>query len=80
MARYFDSEVYRIILVDQRGCGKSIPLGNLVDNNTNALMEDFEKVREHLGIDRWQVYGGSWGSTLTLAYAVSTFSFMNLCH
>ena len=71
MARYFDPKVYRIVLVDQRGCGDSTPFANLVDNTTYDSVRDFEKVREKLNIERWQVFGGSWGSTLSLVYAVS---------
>jgi proline iminopeptidase len=67
--RYFDPRRYRIVLFDQRGCGKSRPHANLVDNTTWHLVSDIEALREHLGIDRWQVFGGSWGSTLALAYA-----------
>lgn len=69
MRRYFNPERYRIVLFDQRGCGKSKPHAELEDNNTWALVDDMEKLRAHLGIDRWQVFGGSWGSTLALAYA-----------
>ncbi|WP_425407808.1 prolyl aminopeptidase [Hyphococcus sp.] len=69
MRRYFDPARYRIVLFDQRGCGKSRPHAELEDNNTWALVDDMEKLRAHLGIDRWQVFGGSWGSTLALAYA-----------
>jgi proline iminopeptidase len=72
MARYFDPKVYKVVLVDQRGCGDSVPFANLVDNTTYDSIRDFEKVREKLGIEKWQVFGGSWGSTLSLAYAVST--------
>ncbi len=67
--RYHDPEAYRIIVFDQRGCGKSTPYASLVDNTTWHLVEDIEKLREHLGIERWQVFGGSWGSTLALSYA-----------
>src|SRR4051812_49337004 len=67
--RFFDPKHYRIVLFDQRGCGKSTPHASLVDNTTWDLVADTEKVREHLGIERWQVFGGSWGSTLALAYA-----------
>ncbi len=67
--RFFDPAVYRIILFDQRGCGKSTPHASLVDNTTWHLVADMEALREHLGIARWQVFGGSWGSTLGLAYA-----------
>lgn len=66
-----DPERYRIILFDQRGCGKSTPYAELTDNTTWDLVADIEKLRQHLGIDRWQVVGGSWGSTLALAYAVT---------
>lgn len=69
MRRYFDPEKYKIIVFDQRGCGKSQPHAELEDNTTWALIEDMEKLRSHLGIERWQVFGGSWGSTLALAYA-----------
>lgn len=67
--RFFDPSKYRIVLFDQRGCGKSTPYASLVDNTTWHLVGDMEKLREHLGIERWQVFGGSWGSTLGLAYA-----------
>lgn len=67
--RYFDPKKYRVIMVDQRGCGRSRPFANLEQNTTWDLVEDFEKVRKHLGIDKWAVFGGSWGSTLGLAYA-----------
>ena len=60
---------YRIILFDQRGCGKSTPHAELRENTTWDLVADMERLREHLGIERWQVLGGSWGSTLALAYA-----------
>ena len=70
MARYFDPKVYKIVLVDQRGCGDSVPFANLVDNTTYDSVRDFEKVRGKLGIKKWQLFGGSWGSTLALAYAV----------
>ena len=67
--RFFDPKHYRIVLFDQRGCGKSTPHASLVDNTTWDLVADTEKLREHLGIAQWQVFGGSWGSTLALAYA-----------
>jgi len=67
--RFFDPSAYRIVLFDQRGCGKSTPHASLDDNTTWALVGDMERIREHLGIDRWVVFGGSWGSTLALAYA-----------
>jgi proline iminopeptidase len=69
MRRFFDPRAYRIVLFDQRGCGKSTPHASLVDNTTWHLVSDIEALRLHLGIDRWQVFGGSWGSTLALAYA-----------
>lgn len=71
MARFFNPKVYYIILVDQRGCGKSKPTAELRENTTKDLIGDFEKVREMLNIDKWQVFGGSWGSTLTLAYSIA---------
>jgi proline iminopeptidase len=67
--RFFDPKRYRIVLFDQRGCGRSRPHASLVDNTTWHLVEDIERLREHLGIARWLVFGGSWGSTLALAYA-----------
>ena len=67
--RFFDPAAYRIVLFDQRGCGKSTPHAELRENTTWDLVADMERVREHLGIGRWQVFGGSWGSTLALAYA-----------
>ncbi len=67
--RFFDPEAYRIILFDQRGCGKSRPHASLEENTTWDLVDDLEKIREFLGIERWVVFGGSWGSTLALAYA-----------
>jgi proline iminopeptidase len=67
--RFFDPAVYRIVLFDQRGCGKSTPHAELTDNTTWDLVADIERLREQLVIDRWQVFGGSWGSTLALAYA-----------
>ncbi len=69
MRRYFDPALYKIIVFDQRGCGRSTPHACLEDNTTWALVEDMEKIRTHLGLDHWQVFGGSWGSTLALAYA-----------
>ena len=67
--RFFDPRAYRIILFDQRGCGRSTPHACLDDNTTWHLVQDMETLRETLRIDRWQVFGGSWGSTLALAYA-----------
>ena len=69
MRRLHDPERYRIILFDQRGCGKSTPHAELNENTTWDLVADMERIRTHLGIDKWQVFGGSWGSTLGLAYA-----------
>jgi len=68
--RYFDPKVYRIVLIDQRGCGKSTPPACLEQNTTWDLVSDIEKLREHLKIDKWVVFGGSWGSTLSLAYSI----------
>lgn len=67
--RFFDPEVYRIVLFDQRGCGKSTPHAELTGNTTWCLVADIETIRRHLGIEQWVVFGGSWGSTLGLAYA-----------
>lgn len=67
--RFFDPERYRIILFDQRGSGRSAPHAELVGNTTQALVADMEQIREHLGIDKWLLFGGSWGSTLSLVYA-----------
>ena len=67
--RFFDPERYRIVLFDQRGCGKSTPHAELTDNTTQHLIADVEAIRQHLDIQRWVVFGGSWGSTLALAYA-----------
>ncbi|KAA8877427.1 prolyl aminopeptidase [Nocardia colli] len=71
--RFFDSAAYRIVLLDQRGCGRSTPHladdPSLATNTTQHLIADIEALRTHLGIERWQVFGGSWGSTLALAYA-----------
>lgn len=69
MRRFFDPATYRIVLFDQRGCGKSTPHAELRDNTTWDLVADIERLRAHLGIEKWQVFGGSWGSTLALAYA-----------
>lgn len=67
--RYFDPKRWRIVLFDQRGCGRSRPFAELRENTTWDLVADIERLRLHLGIDRWVVFGGSWGSTLALAYA-----------
>lgn len=69
MRCFFDPAVYRIVLFDQRGCGRSTPHACLEDNTTWHLVADMERLRGHLGIERWMVFGGSWGSTLALAYA-----------
>lgn len=69
MRCFFNPKRYRIVLFDQRGCGKSRPHASLVENTTWHLVEDMERLREHLAIERWLVFGGSWGSTLALAYA-----------
>jgi proline iminopeptidase len=66
--RYFDPAAYRIVLFDQRGAGRSTPLGEYRNNTTQLLIEDIERIRTMLGIDQWLVFGGSWGSTLALAY------------
>jgi proline iminopeptidase len=68
-AKFFNPELYRIILVDQRGSGKSLPPGELSENNTKELIADMEKIRNALGIERWVIFGGSWGTTLGLLYA-----------
>ena len=67
--RYFDPQLYRVLLFEQRGSGQSTPHASLEDNTTWHLVSDIEQLREHLGTERWQVFGGSWGSTLALAYA-----------
>ncbi len=69
MRRFHDPAQYRIILFDQRGCGRSHPHASLEDNTTWHLVEDMERLRRHLSVARWQLFGGSWGSTLSLAYA-----------
>lgn len=69
MRRYHDPGRYRIVLFDQRGCGQSRPHASLENNTTWDLVADIERLREHLGIERWQLFGGSWGSTLSLIYA-----------
>jgi proline iminopeptidase len=68
--RFFDPAHYRIILLDQRGCGRSTPQGAVTDNTTDDLINDIESIRLHLSIAKWHVFGGSWGSTLALAYAL----------
>ncbi len=69
--RFFDPQAYRIILFDQRGSGKSTPCAELRENTTWDLVADIEKIREMLGIEKWVVFGGSWGSTLSLTYAIT---------
>ena len=69
--RYFDPKKFRVILFDQRGCGKSKPFGELKNNTTQDLVADMEKIRIKLGISSWHLFGGSWGSTLALAYAIT---------
>ncbi len=69
MRRFFNPEKYRIIIFDQRGCGRSSPFSELKENTTWDLVSDMEKLREHLDIEKWIVFGGSWGSTLSLSYA-----------
>ncbi|MGF1649628.1 MAG: prolyl aminopeptidase [Hyphomicrobiaceae bacterium] len=71
MRRYHDPARYRIILFDQRGCGRSIPRASLESNTTWHLVADIEALRQRLGIERWVLFGGSWGSTLALTYAIS---------
>jgi proline iminopeptidase len=70
MRRFFDPAKWRMALFDQRGCGKSRPNASLEDNTTWTLIEDIERLRVHLGVEKWCVFGGSWGSTLALAYAI----------
>ena len=69
--RFFDPDHYRIILLDQRGSGRSTPFGGTEANSTQDLVDDIERLRRHLKIDRWFVFGGSWGSTLALAYGIA---------
>lgn len=68
--RFFDPRHYRIIIFDQRGCGRSMPHGELADNSTPHLVADIETLRQHLNIQKWLLFGGSWGSTLALAYGI----------
>ena len=67
--QFFDPTIYRIVLFDQRGCGRSTPHASLDNNTTAHLLADMEAIREHLGIKQWVVFGGSWGATLGLVYA-----------
>jgi len=69
--RYFNPEKFNIVILDQRGCGKSTPHAELEENNTQALVADIETLRKHLKIESWFVFGGSWGSTLSLIYGIS---------
>lgn len=69
--QFFDPDVYRVVLFDQRGAGQSTPHACLEENTTWDLVADIERLREHVGVDRWMTFGGSWGSTLSLAYAVT---------
>ncbi|MBU6474836.1 MAG: prolyl aminopeptidase [Alphaproteobacteria bacterium] len=69
--QFFDPGHYRIVIFDQRGAGRSKPAGELRENTTADLVADMERLREHLGIKRWHLFGGSWGSTLALAYAIA---------
>ena len=68
--RYFDPDKFNIVQFDQRGCGKSTPHSELQENTTNHLIEDIEKIRQFLEIDSWHIFGGSWGSTLSLIYSI----------
>ena len=68
--QYFDPKKWRIIIFDQRGCGQSTPASELTDNTTWDSVHDIEKIREYLNIDKWTIFGGSWGSTLSLSYAI----------
>ncbi len=74
--RFFDPAHYRIILIDQRGCGHSKPLGSISNNTTDDLVNDIDLIRQDLGISQWLVFGGSWGSTLALAYALEHTSYV----
>lgn len=67
--RFYDPQIFRIITFDQRGCGRSTPHGSLEENTTQDLISDIEMIRQHLAIDKWILFGGSWGSTLSLLYA-----------
>nr|WP_321442038.1 prolyl aminopeptidase [uncultured Hyphomonas sp.] len=71
MRRFFDPERYRVFLFDQRGCGRSTPHSELRENTTWDLVDDIEALRDHVGVNQWLVFGGSWGSTLSLAYGVT---------
>jgi len=69
--RLFDPQLFRVVLFDQRGCGRSLPRGRVASNTTHHVVADIERLREHLGIDRWLVTGGSWGSSLAIAYCAA---------
>lgn len=69
--QFFDPDHYRIIIFDQRGAGRSTPRGCLINNTTSLLLEDIETLRQHLNVDRWHLFGGSWGSTLAIKYAIA---------
>ena len=71
MRRFYDPSRWRMMLFDQRGCGRSKPNASLDDNTTWALIEDIERLRKQMGVEKWSVFGGSWGSTLALAYAIT---------
>ena len=75
--QYFNPEKWRIIIFDQRGCGKSVPHAELEQNTTWDLIDDIEKIRKKLNIDNWAVFGGSWGSTLALSYAIKNPNYCN---
>ena len=68
--KLFNVKTHRVIFFDQRGAGKSLPLAELRDNNTNELIKDIEKLRKYLEIDKWFIFGGSWGSTLAILYGI----------
>lgn len=68
--RFFDPDHYRIIIFDQRGAGRSAPLGSIENNTTQHLIDDIEKLRKHLNVEKWHLFGGSWGSTLAMLYAI----------
>ena len=72
--RFFDPAAFRIILFDQRGCGRSSPRGSLVNNETATLLRDIEQLRAQVGVARWIVFGGSWGASLAIAYAAERSS------
>ena len=69
--KLFNVKIHRVIFFDQRGAGKSLPLAELKENNTNELIKDIEKLRQFLEIDKWFIFGGSWGSTLAMLYGIN---------